>query len=283
MLRHTFIHIPGIGPKTEQGFWAAGVHDWDAFFDDASLKLSASRRAAISETLIESRRQLDGCNPDFFARRIPASQQWRLFGEFRNRTAYLDIETTGLESWDNTITTIAVYDGHSIRHYVNGRNLDDFVGDIQKYGVLVTYNGKTFDVPFIQDYFGITLHQAHIDLRYILSSLGYKGGLKSCERQLGMDRGGLADIDGYFAVMLWDEYQKKGDEKTIETLLAYNIQDVLNLEYLMVTAYNRKIRGTPFFATQLPEPASVENPFAADRKTVDRIKEKIRSAPVYFS
>ena len=283
MLKNTFIHIPGIGNITEQRFWESGIRHWDQFNGNSSIRISSGKISAITACLDESRRYLASGNPNFFAELLPANQHWRFFPEFRDAVAYLDIETTGLESWDNTITTIAVYDGHSIRHYVNGRNLDDFVGDIQKYGVLVTYNGKTFDVPFIQDYFGITLHQAHIDLRYILSSLGYKGGLKSCERQLGMDRGGLADIDGYFAVMLWDEYQKKGDEKTIETLLAYNIQDVLNLEYLMVTAYNRKIRGTPFFATQLPEPASVENPFAADRKTVDRIKEKIRSAPVYFS
>ena len=32
------------------------------------------------------------------------------------------------------------------------------------------------------------------------NSLGFKGGLKGCERQLGLDRGNLKDIDGFFAV-----------------------------------------------------------------------------------
>ena len=39
------------------------------------------------------------------------------------------------------------------------------------------------------------MNYAQIDLRYVLYSLGYRGGLKGCERQLGMDRGNLSDID----------------------------------------------------------------------------------------
>ena len=34
-----------------------------------------------------------------------------------------------------------------------------------------------------------------IDLRYILASLGYGGGLKSCEQQLGITRPDLEDVD----------------------------------------------------------------------------------------
>ena len=49
---------------------------------------------------------------------------------------------------------------------------------------IVSYNGKSFDVPFIENYFGIQLSHAQIDLRYVLGSLGYIGGLKGCERQL---------------------------------------------------------------------------------------------------
>jgi uncharacterized protein YprB with RNaseH-like and TPR domain len=86
----------------------------------------------------------------------------------------------GLESWSNQTTTIAVYDGTSIFTYVQGQNLDQFKEDIQKYKVLVTYNGKCFDVPFLQSSFGIKVNQVHIDLRYVLKSLGYTGGLKGC-------------------------------------------------------------------------------------------------------
>ncbi|MFO7912984.1 MAG: ribonuclease H-like domain-containing protein [Desulfotignum sp.] len=93
-----------------------------------------------------------------------------------------------MDGFGNEITTIALYDGESIKYYVQGRNLDAFMDDIEKYSVIVTYNGKTFDVPFIEKYFGIRMNHAHIDLRYVLKSLGYSGGLKRCEKALGLDR-----------------------------------------------------------------------------------------------
>jgi len=55
----------------------------------------------------------------------------------------------------------------------------------------------------------------------------------------------LSDIDGFFAVLLWNEYRKSGSQKALDTLLAYNVQDTVNLESLMVTAYNLKIKETP--------------------------------------
>ena len=156
---------------------------------------------------------------------------------------------------------------------MQGQNLDDFIDEIYKYKVIVTYNGKSFDIPFIENYFNIRLDHAQIDLRYVLYSLGFRGGLKGCERQMGMDRGDLSDIDGFFAVLLWDEYQRTGDQKALDTLLAYNIQDTVTLENLMVTAYNMKLGQTPFYETHLIEaPISTVNPYSADLATVDRIK-----------
>ena len=94
-----------------------------------------------------------------------------------------------------------------------------------------------------------------------------------------MDRGDLKDIDGFFAVLLWDEYQRTGDQKALDTLLAYNIQDTINLEDLMVTAYNMKLKDTPFYEKLLisDSPAPV-NPFKVDLETVDRIK----NSPQYW-
>ena len=59
----------------------------------------------------------------------------------------------------------------------------------------------------------------------------------------------------------------------LDTLLAYNIQDTINLENLMVTAYNMKLKETPFYATHsIEEPAFPVNPYSADLAAVDRIK-----------
>lgn len=273
MLKNTFIHIPGIGAVTEQRLWESGITDWDSPLKVAPGSISTGRKNIIIKSIEESKHHFKLGNPAFFSNILPSNQSWRLFSEFRESAVYLDIETTGLERDYNDITTIALYDGMNIQTYVQGQNLDNFVDDIQKYKVIISYNGKNFDVPFIENYFGIQLNHAQIDLRYVLSSLGYKGGLKGCERQLGMDRGNLRNVDGFFAVILWNEYKKTESQKALDTLLAYNVQDTVNLENLMVTAYNLKLRDTPFYTShRLYSPIIPENPYDADLETVDRIK-----------
>ena len=204
MLQNTFIHIQGIGAITEQKLWDSGLRDWDSFSNDISIPLSTGRKYLLNQGIEESKRHLYQDNPVYFSKCLPSNQSWRLFPEFRESIIYLDIETTGLDRYYNSITTIAIYDGHEIKTYVQEQNLNDFIEDIQKYKVIVTYNGKSFDIPFIESFFGISLNHAQIDLRYVLYSLGFKGGLKGCEKQLGTDRGNLRDIDGFIAVLLWD-------------------------------------------------------------------------------
>lgn len=273
MLKNTFCHIPGISAAAERKLWAAGVHSWDAVADAGGLPLSHDRSASVVEHTEISRQQLAAGNWRHFAGTMPAAQLWRMFPEFRGTVAYLDIETTGLSTAQGSvITTIALYDGQRIRHYVRGQNLDQFAADIDEYGLIVSYNGKCFDVPFIQQSLGIRLDQAHIDLRYVLKRLGYGGGLKGCERALGLDRGDLQGVDGFFAVLLWEDYQRSGNIKSLETLLAYNIQDVVNLETLLVMAYNLNLRQTPFAAShEISLPAAPTLPFQADRETIERL------------
>jgi len=273
MLEQTFCHLPGIGPKTEAGFWAAGINGWAEAAGHPEMP--ARRAEMMARQLDESRERLRAGDAAFFAERLPANQHWRLFPHFRERVAYFDIETTGLGAYGDHITTIALYDGRAIRHYVHGDNLAQFKKDIRDYDLLVTFNGKTFDIPFIEASFGMRLATPHIDLRYILASLGYRGGLKMIERALGFDRGELADVDGYFAVLLWNDYQRKKNQAALETLLAYNMVDTVNLEALMVLAYNLKIAQTPFAASlRLPTPSAPPIPFAADTPTVARLQRQ---------
>jgi len=276
MLKNTFQHIPGIGRKTEERIWAAGVTDWNSLDSSPGVNLPPQKMAAMAAFCRESGKQFARGNPVYFEKLLSASLGWRLFPEFRDRTVYLDIETDGLDSYYGHITTIALYDGSDIFWYVQGKNLEDFITDIEKYQVLVTYNGKTFDIPFIQSYFRIKLPQAHIDLRYVLASLGFKGGLKRCEQSLGVGRGELAGIDGAFAPLLWKEYQIRNSKAALETLLAYNIEDVVNLETLMVMAYNRKIAETPFAKThQIPLPQAPQIPFHPHLQTVEKIRARL--------
>ena len=64
---------------------------------------------------------------------------------------------------------------------------------------------------FIEGQFGTTIDHSHIDLRYVLKGLGFSGGLKMCEKALGLNRGDLDGIDGYFAILLWLDYQQNNN------------------------------------------------------------------------
>ena len=272
MLKNTFCHIPGISPLAEQRLWSSGIDCWDAALKAKSLTLPRRAPAAFSEHLFESLLHLERGNPHHFAASLKANQHWRLFPEFRHTIAYLDIETTGL-GYGDSITTIVTYDGQRLRHYVQGDNLNDFKRDIEEYSAVVTYNGKSFDVPFIERFFHIRMPHAHIDLMYVLRSLGYKGGLKGCERQLGLERKELAEVDGFFAVLLWNEYKRRNDQRALETLLAYNATDVVNLEALIVKAYNLKLRETPFSQShRIAAPVLPAIPFRADHDTIQRLR-----------
>jgi uncharacterized protein YprB with RNaseH-like and TPR domain len=278
MLENTFCHIPGISARQERMLWEAGIHSWDCLRNNTDLPLSPQKVLTITEHLQSSAHHLARSNPLYFFEHLPSRQHWRLFPAFRRGTAYLDIETTGLGGPGDHITTIALYDGEDVHYYVHGENLEAFGDDIRRYELLVTYNGKCFDVPFIKNSLGISMPHAHIDLMHVMRSLGITGGLKGCEKKLGLDRKELDGVDGYFAVLLWQDYVLNGNKAALETLLAYNMEDVVNLETLMVIAYNLKLRDTPFFAThQLPLPERPMVPFKADRETIQRIRRR------YFS
>ena len=134
MLRHTFCHLPGVGETTERRLWARGLTTWDAALAAAGHRLSADNLRASADHYGRG-------NPAWFAALLPWPQLWRLFADFRDRCAYLDIETTGMGPTAH-VTAIALYDGRAVRTYVHGRNLDDFAADVADYRLLVTYNGK---------------------------------------------------------------------------------------------------------------------------------------------
>src|SRR5208337_1403149 len=102
--------------------------------------------------------------------------------------------------------------------------------------LLVSFNGSQFDVPFLRTHFPqARLDQSHIDLRFVLGSLGYKGGLKVVEGQLGLHRDpAIQGVDGFEAVRLWHRYLR-GDRKALESLILYNLTDVANLVELAET------------------------------------------------
>ena len=244
MLERTFIHIPGIGPVTERALWARGLATWDEFVaSPARAPFSAARTQQVLRCVQESQSCLAARDHTYFARLLKPPEHWRAFDAFGSRVAYVDIETTGMGGWA-AITVIGLYDGQRTRTYVRGQNLDEFAEDVVGYPLLVTFNGTTFDLPFIRRAFpSLQLDQLHVDLRWMLRRLGHTGGLKSIERKLRLPERSprIAGLDGWDAVRLWHEHVR-GSEDSLQLLIEYNTADIENLELLMRGAYNDLVR-----------------------------------------
>lgn len=239
MLKNSFIHIPGIGPKTEKYIWNRGIFSWEDFLlKNQKLGLSSDKTEQIKSYLALSLDNLTKKNAIFFKDSLPKSELWRVYPEFKDKVAFLDIETTGLSPYYNEITLIGIFDGKNIRTYIVDNNLESFTKDINKYSLIVTYNGALFDLPFIRAKFPNFNHHPHIDLRFFLKRLGFSGGLKMVEKQLGIERPReIRDIDGFGATILWHRYTR-GDIHSLKLLIEYNMADIVNLKLLMEKGYN---------------------------------------------
>ena len=283
MLTRTFIHLPGVGSAFERKLNQRGIFTWDDALAGV-LPCGLARAGALRALLLESRARLTAGDAAWFGARLPPAGQWRLFPHFRHSAAYVDIETNGLGE-DAHITTIALYNGECVRTYVRGRNLEDFSDDILAYKLLVTWNGRCFDAPLLRRELNIPLDKAdpdnagrhpamaHLDLLPVYRALGLRGGLKAVEKRLGLCRGGLDGLDGWDAVRLWRAYEYSGEARWLETLLAYNVADVLGLERLAEYAcltYSGGVPGVPGehdacrVASGLPPVKSELNPHAPD-------------------
>jgi uncharacterized protein YprB with RNaseH-like and TPR domain len=244
MLSNTYVHIQSIGATTEQKIWKSGISCWEDYVKNHNiLKLPRIKKRLLLSGVEESIEQLSIGNHLFFARRLPVSLQWRAYRNFKENTAYVDIETTGLSFQSDSITLIGVYNGKEIKTYIRGINIDEVQEELARYKQLITFNGARFDLPFIEHEFPGTINHLHIDLLYPLRKIGYRGGLKRIESMLGLRRSHeTRGISGFDAVRLWNDY-KRGKEDSLDILIKYNTEDVTNLEKIIQNTYPMMIES----------------------------------------
>lgn len=175
---------------------------------------------------------------------IPANIEGYVQGK---KMAFFDIETTGLDSRSNSTVLIGVgyeKDGKYVVEQYFAESLGEerevllaFKEKLQEFNTVVTYNGKSFDVPFINsrlvkhniDYL---LNHENFDLlphiRASKEKLGlYSCSLKNVEKFLRIKR--EDKIDGGESVNLYFEYLESRDEIILEKILKHNFEDVFNL------------------------------------------------------
>jgi uncharacterized protein YprB with RNaseH-like and TPR domain len=253
MLTSTFLHAPGIGHTTERRLWDSGIREWQDFLAADCLPIPAARRRAATVVIEQSLERLEARDHRWFAAVLPRSEHWRAAGEFADQMAFLDIETTGT-GLDAHPTVVGLYDfaRGEMRQFIYDEALREFADVVDEYGLLVTFFGTGFDLPVLSHWDPrIRFHQLHVDLCPLFHRLGYKGGLKRIERQLGLRRSDEVDgLTGWDAVQLWWRW-RQGDHKALHTLLEYNRADVVNMVELLGIA-TRLARAASGFDTPAP-------------------------------
>ena len=259
MIRNTFVLLNGIGPCRERSLWSRGVLSWKEFLDENRIPgISDGRKNQMDCRLLEANERLRARDSEYFADNIPRKELWRCLSDFGESVAFLDIETTGI-SFHSPITVVGVFDGRRIHSLVRGQNLTraNLQGMLSGASMIVTFNGSSFDMPMIEAQFpGAVPGVPHVDLKHALRRLGYAGGLKNIERELGIERDRRVEyMTGEDAVYLWRLWERKGKKNALDLLVEYNAEDCRNLKTLASFAY-KHLRRMVFDAAR--QPAKIE-------------------------
>jgi len=281
VLTRTFLHIPGIGAHRERSYWHDGLLCWNDVLKDRDL-FDEGPVQAIERDVTLSRMKLAEGDARWFEERIQPNDLWRLAADFDDgRIAYLDIETDGSRADsipldDNApggTTVCAIYDGHEARVFLRNQDIDEIPEYLSKYKVLCTFNGKSFDLPYLEGRFGKDFFSgAHLDLRPITAAVGLRGGLKKIEQQIGIERSAMIrKYTGYDAVKLWAAF-KRGRKDALEPLARYNLADTVNLQTVLRVAYNWAVSHDELPFRRFDEIRSGSEEEATDRAIANLMK-----------
>ena len=237
MITSTFIFLERIGYKLEQNIWKNGIPNWDSFLKRNNIKgLSRHRKLYYNRKILNARKALYNFDSTYFLDIMPQLEMWRLYDFFKEDAVFLDIETTGLSKSNDDITVFGLYDGINTKIMIKGINLDynALKKELQKYKLIVTFNGASFDLPFIEKRYPNLLPKIpNFDVKSVTDRLELRGGLKNIEKMLGIKRNPIIEkFYGGDALTLWRMYRATGDDYYLNLLVEYNEYDIVNLKII---------------------------------------------------
>ena len=250
-VEQSFLGAEGVGETTERRLWEQGITHWEQFHSECD-GIGPTRAQRIESFIEHGKQAIDRTDVSYFEQSFPTGSRWRLYETFREQACFFDIETTGLDHRSSVVTTVSLHQNGNTETLVRGDDLtrDSLAAAFEDAGLLVTFNGARFDIPFLENSFGLSIDAPHIDLMPTCRKVGLSGGLSTIERELGIGRE-LPDVDGREAVRLWHEHER-GVDGALDRLIEYNREDTEN----MVPVLERVV-------TQLDEqllPETVDSP-----------------------
>jgi uncharacterized protein YprB with RNaseH-like and TPR domain len=213
------------------------VLTWDDLEHRLSPQLSLfddrSKAAAPLDLIRLSKEAYQNGYVDFFAEHLRRQEHHRIALAYPQETLFLDIETTGLSRYYDYITLVGWSIGGTYDVYIRGGSNERFYKALSRAKAIVTFNGTIFDIPFLQQEFrGIAVPKAHVDLRFFGRRAGLSGGQKAIEENIGIRRDSdIKDITGEAAPLLWHRY-RRGDLHALKLLIEYNHSDIEGMKHI---------------------------------------------------
>ena len=278
LLEHTFLHLPRVGRRTERKLWMEGIATWSDFQSVRPRQLSLFNEDTWEEIIDASREALAMGDADFFAARLPRGEHYRVAATFPEETVFLDIETTGLSLYYDSITLVGLSKGEYYTCCFG--QLDYKNSDSEKWReflsgakCLVTFNGTMFDLKFIEKYIpDLKLPAAHVDLRFLARRVSLTGGQKAIEEAVGIRRPeGIGDVSGREAILLWYEYAG-GNIEAGKRLVSYNHTDIEGMKIIFDKVFERII------ASDFPPTLKVgRSAFSKSHSSIDFVRVPSRA------
>jgi len=239
MLRNSFIFLEKVSKKREQNIWNQNIKNWNNFQNEKKiLGISKKTKPYYDRKIQKAKHALINNNSEFFAQLLPSSEHWRTYNDFKDEAVFLDIET----GRRGEVTVIGLFNNFETKTMIRGINLDKKIleSELKKYKLLITFNGKTFDMPVLKKYFNIQLKIPHIDLLHVCRRINLDGGLKEIEKTLNIKRNKiLKHVKGHDAAELWRCFNATGDQDFLDMLIAYNEEDCINLKTIAELAIKK--------------------------------------------
>ncbi|PIN73603.1 hypothetical protein COV20_05255 [Candidatus Woesearchaeota archaeon CG10_big_fil_rev_8_21_14_0_10_45_16] len=238
MIRRSFVFLEKVRSRKEQTIWQQGIKDWNDFLRAKEVKgISLSTKSYYDRQIREAQKALRDDNSSYFIGKLPQKEMWRLYDHFKEECCYLDIEVDS----HGKVVVVGISDYYDTRQFVKGVNLEKGLleKELQRYRIMVTFNGSSFDLPKLKKELKIKIDLPHIDLKPLCVNLGFKGGLKEVEKILDLKR--PPHLYGN-PVDLWKAFHASHDKEYLDLLLHYNAEDIENLKAVMIKMYKEMVK-----------------------------------------
>ena len=251
-INHNLKLLPKIGLKTEEKLKNNGystiksLKNHDKYSDIASKFLASIEDMSYLDiiNLLDDNRYSRKCR-DNILKSISLKD--------REDFKFMDIETKGLSNVPIILIGVAEIKGDEIissqyflRNYTEEASIiEAYLSHLDEDSVHVTFNGKTFDVPFIKNRCAYNRMQAnldipHLDLMYFAKNL-WGDKLPNCQLQtieqelFDIKREG--DVPGQYIPGYYDTYLEKENIGPVVPIIEHNCQDIISLASFLDRMY----------------------------------------------